>query len=121
MTREEAIKYYLSNISDSEEGATAAIERYMAIPGQALGYKIGSLKILELRAKYQKQLGNKFNLAKFHDEILNQGCLPLSVLERKMELWAKKQKVTEQIRRVPLFQRSGLASEVGVSKKYFRK
>ena len=91
MTREEAIKYYLSNISDSEEGTTAAIERYMAIPGQALGYKIGSLKILELRAKYQKQLGNKFNLAKFHDEILNQGCLPLSVLERKMELWAKKQ------------------------------
>ena len=93
MTREEAIKYYLSNISDSEEGATAAIERYMAIPGQALGYKIGSLKILELRAKYQKQLGNKFNLAKFHDEILNQGCLPLSVLERKMELWAKKQRL----------------------------
>lgn len=91
MTREEAIKYYLSNISDSEEGATAAIERYMAIPGQALGYKIGSLKILELRAKYQKQLGQKFSLAKFHDEILNQGCLPLSVLERKMELWAKKQ------------------------------
>ena len=91
MTREQAIKYYLSNISDSEEGTTAAIERYMAIPGQALGYKIGSLKILELRAKYQKQLGNKFNLAKFHDEILNQGCLPLSVLERKMELWAKKQ------------------------------
>lgn len=91
MTREQAIKYYLSNISDSEEGATAAIERYMAIPGQALGYKIGSLKILELRAKYQKQLGNKFNLAKFHDELLNQGCLPLSVLERKMELWAKKQ------------------------------
>ena len=91
MTREEAIKYYLSNISDSEEGATAAIERYMAVPGQALGYKIGSLKILELRAKYQKELGAKFNLAKFHDEILNQGCLPLSVLERKMELWAKKQ------------------------------
>lgn len=91
MTREQAIQYYLSNISDSEEGATAAIERYMAIPGQALGYKIGSLKILELRAKYQKQLGNKFNLAKFHDEILNQGCLPLSVLERKMELWVKKQ------------------------------
>ena len=91
MTREQAIQYYLSNISDSEEGATAAIERYMAIPGQALGYKIGSLKILELRAKYQKQLGNKFKLAKFHDEILNQGCLPLSVLERKMELWAKKQ------------------------------
>ena len=91
MSREEAIKYYLSNISDSEEGATAAIERYMAIPGQALGYKIGSLKIAELRAKYEKQLGNKFNLAKFHDEVLSQGCLPLDVLERKMELWGKKQ------------------------------
>ena len=71
MTREEAIQYYLNNISDSEEGATAAIERYMAIPGQALGYKIGSLKFLELRAKYQKELGKKFSLAKFHDEILN--------------------------------------------------
>lgn len=91
MTRERAIKYYLSNISDSEEGATAAIERYMAVPGQALGYKIGSLKFLELRAKYQKQLGKKFSLAKFHDEVLNQGCLPLSVLDRKMEHWAKKQ------------------------------
>lgn len=91
MTREQAIKYYLINISDSEEGATAAIERYMAVPGQALGYKIGSLKFLELRAKYQKQLGKKFSLAKFHDEVLNQGCLPLSVLDRKMELWAKKQ------------------------------
>ncbi len=91
MTREQVIKYYLDNISDSEDGATSAIERYMAVPGQALGYKIGSLKILELRAKYEKQLGTKFNLAKFHDELLNQGCLPLSVLERKMELWAKKQ------------------------------
>ena len=91
MTREEAIKYYLSNISDSEDGATAAIERYMAIPGQALGYKIGSLKIAELRAKYEKELGNKFSLAKFHDEVLSQGCLPLDVLERKMELWGKKQ------------------------------
>lgn len=91
MTREQAIKYYLDNISDSEGGATSAIERYMAVPGQALGYKIGSLKILELRAKYETQLGVKFNLANFHDELLSQGCLPLSVLERKMELWAKKQ------------------------------
>lgn len=91
MNREQAIKYFLSNIAYDEAGATAEIERYMAIPGQALGYKIGSLKIRELRDKYSKQLGSKFNLAKFHDEILNQGCLPLDVLERKMELWAKKQ------------------------------
>lgn len=92
MTREEAIRYFLNNIAYDEASATAEVERYMAIPGQALSYKIGSLKIRELREKYQKQLGEKFNLAKFHDEVLSQGCLPLDVLERKMELWAGKQK-----------------------------
>jgi len=92
MTREEAIKYFLSNISYDEAAATAEVERYMAMPGQALGYKIGSLRIRELRDQYQKQLGKKFNLANFHDEVLSQGCLPLDVLNRKMELWAKKQK-----------------------------
>ncbi|MDQ1098154.1 MULTISPECIES: DUF885 domain-containing protein [Chryseobacterium] len=92
MTREDAIKYFLNNIAYDEAGATAEVERYMAMPGQALGYKIGSLRIRELREQYQKELGKKFSLAKFHDEILNQGCLPLDVLNRKMELWAKKQK-----------------------------
>lgn len=91
MNREEAIKYFLSNISYDEASATAEIERYMAMPGQALGYKIGSLKIRELRDRYTKELGSKFSLAKFHDEVLNQGCLPLDVLDRKMENWAKKQ------------------------------
>ncbi|WP_312345459.1 DUF885 domain-containing protein [Chryseobacterium binzhouense] len=92
MSREEAITYFLNNIAYDQAGATAEVERYMAMPGQALGYKIGSLRIRELREKYQKELGKKFSLAKFHDEILNQGCLPLDVLNRKMELWAKKQK-----------------------------
>ncbi len=73
-----------------EAGATAEVERYMAMPGQALSYKIGALKIRELRNHYQKSLGSKFSLAKFHDEVLNQGCLPLDVLQRKMENWAKK-------------------------------
>ena len=91
MNREEAIKYFLSNISYDEAAATAEIERYMAMPGQALSYKIGALKIRELRDQYQQELGSKFSLAKFHDEVLNQGCLPLDVLDRKMELWAKKQ------------------------------
>lgn len=91
MTREEAITYFLSNISYDEGAATAEIERYMAMPGQALGYKIGSLKIRELRDLYQEKLGSKFSLAKFHDEVLNQGCLPLDVLNRKMENWAQKQ------------------------------
>ncbi|WP_226063511.1 DUF885 domain-containing protein [Kaistella polysaccharea] len=91
MNREEAIKYFLSNISYDEGSAVAEVERYMAMPGQALSYKIGSLKIRELRTLYEKELGSRFNLAKFHQEILNQGCLPLDVLDRKMSLWAKKQ------------------------------
>lgn len=92
MSREEAIKYFLSNVAYDEAGATAEVERYMALPGQALSYKIGAMKIRELRDKYQKQLGKKFNLASFHDEVLSQGCLPLDVLDRKMESWSKNQK-----------------------------
>ncbi|WP_420148613.1 DUF885 domain-containing protein [Spirosoma sp.] len=92
MTREQAIKYMMDNEPIAEEGATAEIERYMAIPGQALSYKIGALKIRELRSKYEQQLGNKFNLAAFHDEFLKDGCMPLDVLERKMDAWAARQK-----------------------------
>lgn len=92
MTREQAIKYMMDNEPISEQGATAEIERYMAIPGQALSYKIGALKIRELRAKYEKQLGTKFSLAAFHDEFLKDGCMPLDVLERKMDAWAAGQK-----------------------------
>ena len=91
MSREQAIAYFLSNVAYDQASATAEIERYMALPGQALSYKMGSLKIRELRTKYEKKLGNKFKIADFHDEILNQGCLPLSVLERKMNLWSKNQ------------------------------
>lgn len=91
MNREEAINYFLNNVAYDEAGATAEVERYMAMPGQALGYKIGSLKIRELRDLYSKKLSGNFNVAKFHDAILSQGCLPLSVLEKKMENWAKNQ------------------------------
>ena len=89
MTREEAIKYMMDNEAISEQGATAEIERYMAIPGQALGYKIGALKIRELRNKYQLQLGDKFSIADFHDVILKDGAMPLEVLEKKMDTWAE--------------------------------
>ncbi|MBX0292907.1 DUF885 domain-containing protein [Hymenobacter sp. HSC-4F20] len=107
MTREQAIQYMLANEAISEEGATAEIERYMAIPGQALSYKIGALKIRELRQKYEQQLGahsNKlrekyagqnrshFRLSDFHDELLKDGVMPLAVLERKMDAWAANQK-----------------------------
>ncbi len=88
MTREQAIKYVTDNQAMSEEAATAEIERYMAIPAQALSYKIGSIKIWELRNKYQQQLGDKFKLAEFHDELLKDGVMPLDIAERKMNAWA---------------------------------
>ena len=92
MTREQAIKYMMDNEPISEQGATAEIERYMAIPGQALAYKTGALKLRELRARYQKQLGAKFDLRAFHDEVLAGGSMPLAVLERKMDAWAARQR-----------------------------
>lgn len=90
MNREQAIQYFLSNVAYDEAAATAEIERYMAYPGQALSYKTGAMKIQSLRQKYATELGNQFNLAQFHDELLNQGCLPLQVLEQKMDNWAKR-------------------------------
>lgn len=88
--RERAIKYMMDNEPISKEGAVAEVERYMAIPGQALSYKIGALRIWDLRRKYQMQKGEKFSLSAFHDEFLKDGCLPLAVVERKMDSWAQR-------------------------------
>ena len=65
----------------------AEVERYIAIPSQALAYKIGALKIQELRAKAQAELGNDFDIKAFHAEVLNTGSLPMPVLEAKIERW----------------------------------
>ncbi|HVK96444.1 MAG TPA: DUF885 domain-containing protein [Flavisolibacter sp.] len=92
MTREEAIKYMMDNEQISEQGATAEIERYMSGPGQALAYKIGQLKIRELRTKYEKQLGDKFKIAEFHTEVLKDGSMPLTTLEQKLDRWAASKK-----------------------------
>ena len=92
MSREEAIKYMMDNEAISEQGATAEIERYMAIPGQALGYKTGAMKIAALRKKYETALGTKFNIAEFHNEVLKDGSLPLAVFEAKMDTWAASKK-----------------------------
>jgi uncharacterized protein (DUF885 family) len=86
-TREQAIKYMMDNEPIAEQGAVAEIERYMAIPGQALSYKIGQLKIKELRTKAQQELGDKFNIGLFHDEVLKYGNLPLNILEQKINEW----------------------------------
>jgi len=92
MTREQAITYMMDNEQISEEGATAEIERYMVIPAQALGYKLGALKIRELRTKYEQQLGAAFSISDFHDTVLKDGNTPLDVMESKMDAWAAKQK-----------------------------
>ncbi|MGI4884630.1 MAG: DUF885 domain-containing protein [Janthinobacterium lividum] len=92
LTREQAIQYMLANEVISEQLATAEVERYMARPGQALSYKVGQLKIRELRARYEKQLGPKFSLKAFHDEILAGGSMPLAVLETRMDAWAAEQR-----------------------------
>lgn len=88
-SREKALAY-----ADEQEGSspskqyeTAEIERYMAWPGQALGYKVGQLKILELRALAQKELGAKFDIRAFHNEVLSEGALPLAVLETRIKDW----------------------------------
>ena len=91
-TREQAIQFSLENEGESEEAITSEVERYMAIPGQALSYKIGQMKIRELRSKAEKELGAKFNIAAFHNAILESGCLPLAVLEAHIDKWIAAQK-----------------------------
>ncbi len=86
-TREQAIQYSKEHEAETEASIVAEIERYMAIPGQALSYKIGQLKIKELRALAEKELGTKFNIADFHDQLLNAGSIPLKVLEEKILKW----------------------------------
>jgi uncharacterized protein (DUF885 family) len=86
-TREQAIKYSLENEAESEASITAEIERYMAIPGQALSYKIGQIKILELRKKAQEKLKDKFDIKVFHQKVLESGVLPLALLEQKINEW----------------------------------
>jgi len=86
-SRQQVIDYMLKNSAQSETQAVSEAERYMAIPGQALAYKIGELKIKELRARAEKQLGPKFDIRAFHAEVLKDGAVPLSVLETKIDRW----------------------------------
>ena len=86
-TREQAIKYSLENEAESEAGITTEIERYMAIPGQALSYKIGQLKIMELRKRAQDKMGKQFDIKKFHEKVLESGVMPLALLESKIDAW----------------------------------
>jgi uncharacterized protein (DUF885 family) len=86
-TREQAIQYSLDNEAETEASITSEIERYMAIPGQALSYKIGQLKILELRQKAKDKMKDKFDIKVFHQKVLESGVLPLELLEKKINNW----------------------------------
>ena len=86
-SREQAIDYMLANSAMGRTDATAEVERYIAIPTQALAYKVGALKIQELRKKAEGALGSRFDIRKFHDQVLNTGSLPMPVLEAKIDRW----------------------------------
>ena len=91
-TREQVLEYIDANSATSEARRVAETERYIAIPGQALAYKLGQLKISELRARAERALGDRFDLRRFHTVVLVDGALPLDVLEAKVDRWIAAQK-----------------------------
>ncbi len=97
-TRERTIEFLRENTATSMQDIVSEVDRYIAWPGQALAYKIGQLKIRQLRAGTEKRLGRRFDIRKFHDELLSDGALPLDVLERKMTKWLRPE-IKAQVRR----------------------
>jgi uncharacterized protein (DUF885 family) len=93
-TREQAIDYMVNTTGMATSDATSEVERYMALPGQACAYKVGQLKILELRARAQAALGPKFDLKDFHTVVLENGAVPLTLLEQLVDQWIAKVKAT---------------------------
>lgn len=90
-SREQALGYAAENEGGNPDAQVTEIERYMAWPGQALGYKLGQLKIRELRTRAEQQLGAKFSLPAFHDCVLDEGALPLAVLDARVQAWIEAQ------------------------------
>jgi uncharacterized protein (DUF885 family) len=91
-TRQQMVDYFREHSAIDETNIQAEVDRYIAWPGQALGYKMGQLKILELREKAKTALGTKFDIKAFHDEVLDSGALPLDVLEQRVDAWISAQK-----------------------------
>ena len=86
-SREQAIDYMIKNTGMAESDVVAEIERYFVMPGQALAYKVGELKIRELRTRAEQALGPNFDLRAFHDTVLENGSIPLSVLDAHVDAW----------------------------------
>ena len=91
-TRQQMVDYFHQHSAVAETDVQAEVDRYIAWPAQALGYKVGQLKLLELRARAQQALGDRFNLSGFHDQVLDSGALPLETLEQRIDSWIAQQK-----------------------------
>jgi uncharacterized protein (DUF885 family) len=91
-SREQAIQYFMENAGKSEHDIVVEVDRYIVWPGQALAYKLGELKLKELRAYAAKELGPKFDVRLFHDEVLRHSAVPLSVLDEHIRAWVAAQK-----------------------------
>ena len=91
-TRQQAIDYFKANAGKAEHDIEVEVDRYIVWPGQALAYKIGELKIKELRAYAEKELGSKFDVRTFHDHVLGNGALPLDLLEKNIKTWVAEEK-----------------------------
>src|ERR1043165_4283802 len=88
-SRQKTMRYMMEVEGLTAPDAQQSTERYMADPGQALAYKVGALKIQQLRQRAQDSLGSRFSLAAFHDRVLGQGSLPLAILEQQMDSWIR--------------------------------
>ena len=95
-TRQQAIDYFLANAGKNEHDITVEVDRYIVWPGQALAYKIGELKFKELRAYAAKELGDRFDVRAFHDQVLANGTVPLEVLETRVQAWVQTRKAASQ-------------------------